>query len=160
MHLKYLLLFVNAVFLHASPSYLNQDDRLQFEQKGNEISDTLEIYRLTDEVIPLSYELRMVPDLEKFTFSGKVEIEISVQFSTNSVTLHSKQLKINSCKILNGKQIPSKFKLDEANELLIIEIEQILPYGTTYTLEIEFEGVLKDDMKGFYRSSYKIEDKK
>ncbi|XP_065214647.1 aminopeptidase N-like [Planococcus citri] len=160
-YLKYLLLFLNVALLHASPLHLNEDDLLQFDQKENEVSEVQDIYRLSDEVIPKSYQLNMEPDLEKFTFSGKVEIEISVRFSTGKVILHSKNLKINSCKLLSTrKSLPNKFKLDEANEILIIETEETLLYGTGYTLIIEFEGVLNDDMKGFYRSSYTMDNKK
>ncbi|XP_065214648.1 aminopeptidase N-like [Planococcus citri] len=159
-YLKYLIFFYVVQLYYAWPLYPSDDDQSQFNQKENENAEKQDIYRLSDEVIPDSYQLRMVPDLDKFTFSGKVEIKISARFSTNKVILHSKRLKINSCKVLNERAIPSTFKLDQVNEILIIETEQTLSYGTSYTLAIEFEGELNDDMKGFYRSYYTINDKK
>ena len=45
---------------------------------------------------------------------------------------------------------PSKVEIFEEDEILVLEFSKILPIGEG-VLAIEFEGVLNDKMKGFYR---------
>ncbi|KAF4365814.1 hypothetical protein G4B88_012879 [Cannabis sativa] len=49
---------------------------------------------------------------------------------------------------------PTKVEIFEEDEILVLEFPQTLPIGDGI-LDIEFEGVLNDKMKGFYRSTYK-----
>ncbi|XP_030490130.2 aminopeptidase M1 isoform X2 [Cannabis sativa] len=48
---------------------------------------------------------------------------------------------------------PTKVEIFEEDEILVLEFPQTLPIGDGI-LDIEFEGVLNDKMKGFYRSTY------
>ncbi|XP_065223350.1 aminopeptidase N-like [Planococcus citri] len=119
-----------------------------------------EIYRLTDEVSPISYELRFVPDFKNWTFFGKVDISIRVKFTTNKIILNSRNLTLQSVKVFKIDTskilVNTSHKLDEFNDLLIIETWQSLPFGTDYIVVIEFQGVIGDNLQGFYRSSYSI----
>ncbi|XP_065223351.1 aminopeptidase N-like [Planococcus citri] len=131
-------------------------------EKGQPAENSLEheIYRLTDELSPTSYELRLVPDLKTFTFGGKVEISIRVKFTTNKIILHSRNLTVQSVRVFKIDTsrilVNTSYNLDEFNDLLIIETSQCLPFSTDYIIVIEFQGVLGDNFKGFYRSSYTI----
>ncbi|KAF4365815.1 hypothetical protein F8388_014452 [Cannabis sativa] len=49
---------------------------------------------------------------------------------------------------------PTKVEIFEEDEILVLEFPQTLPIGDGI-LDIEFEGILNDKMKGFYRSTYK-----
>ncbi|XP_065223348.1 aminopeptidase N-like [Planococcus citri] len=118
-----------------------------------------DIYRLTDEVVPTFYELRIAPDLKNFTFVGKVEIAIHVKFNTDKIVLHSKNLTITSVKVFkmdsSREFLDSSYELDESNDLLVVETGQSLMFNTNYSLIIEFQGVLSHSMRGFYRTSYR-----
>ncbi|PON95979.1 Peptidase M1, alanine aminopeptidase/leukotriene A4 hydrolase [Trema orientale] len=48
---------------------------------------------------------------------------------------------------------PSKVEIFEEDEILVLEFSKTLPIGEG-VLAIAFEGVLNDEMKGFYRSTY------
>lgn len=159
-YLKILLLLPTIVSVIGSPAHFNEEiAKLEDEKKSDQVEQP-RIYRLTEEVEPLNYVLRMEPNLTDFTFSGKVEIDILVKFSTNQVTLHSRNLTIKSCKVkIDTQFIDNKFTLDEINDLLIVESAQQLKYDTKYTLVMEFEATLSDDMTGFYKSSYTINNK-
>lgn len=50
------------------------------------------------------------------------------------------------------------FYFDEKMEQLKIELNEALPIGQNYSMEIKFSGLLTGKIVGFYRSSYKTED--
>lgn len=160
--LKVLCLFLSAVLVNGSPFFSNnENDLISDLHEGHELHETHEhkteepdVYRLSDEVIPQSYELRFVPDLKTFTYVGRVDINVRVKFTTHQIILHSKKLTIKNVRVMRTNLLESSYKFDEPNDLLIIETTQALPYDTEYTVTIQFEGVLNDEMRGFYRSSY------
>ena len=45
---------------------------------------------------------------------------------------------------------PSNVSVDAEDEILVLEFDEILPHEETI-LDIEFQGALNDQMKGFYR---------
>lgn len=161
-YMKFLIFLLTAALINGSPFYPHEEiiEPIQDEKNGEQ-HDQPRIYRLSEEVKPLSYELRIIPDLEEFTFRGKVEINILVKFSTNQIQLHSAKLTIKNCtlkKDVDLQFVEQKFKLDEINDLLIIETTQQLIYDTNYTLIIQFNGTLSEEMAGFYKSSYTIDN--
>lgn len=157
---KFLLLLLSASSVFGSPFYDYKQIAATENEKKPEPQQELEVHRLSELVEPIAYELRIVPDLEKFTFNGKVEITVMVILSTSKIELHSKGLKIISLKLVRGtRPVSQKYTLDETNDLLVIETVEKLSYNTDYTIVIEFEGTLNDNMKGFYRSSYTVNGK-
>ena len=54
--------------------------------------------RLPSDIVPLSYNLQLVPFIipDNFTISGAVSIELACLGDTTNITLHSKQKEINS----------------------------------------------------------------
>lgn len=113
--------------------------------------------QLTDETIPLSYELKMVPDLESFSFIGGVRITILIKSSTNFVILNEKGLNIISCQVLLDEAlIQSMYYSNYTEQLLVIKTFQNLIPNTTYFLDIEFQGQLNTEPTGFYQTSYMI----
>lgn len=53
-------------------------------------------------VVPKHYDLILEPDLEKFTFDGKVVIDLDVEENSSSVELHTLELDIQSAKVSSG----------------------------------------------------------
>src|ERR1035437_7656504 len=54
--------------------------------------------RLPSHISPIYYNLTIRPDLESFTFSGNEIIKIKVDKETNLITLHSKDIDIETVK--------------------------------------------------------------
>lgn len=157
--LKFLLLLTLAL-VSSWPLDPKEEIAPNLDEPKDDTAKEPNVYRLSDDVIPLSYELKMIPDLKTFTFSGEAEIKVRVNNPTNKIELHSKELTIKDSKVMRGNRlIISDHKVDEQNELYVIQTQQSLTVGMEYVLEFEFEGVLNDNMKGFYRSSYTIGDK-
>lgn len=111
--------------------------------------------RLTTDVVPKRYEIRLKPDLEAFVFEGEETIELILKRPTKSLTLHSKELDIESAQVI-GKGAPMlarKISYDEKAETATFTFERGLPHGDVQ-LKLVFRGILNDKMHGFYRSSF------
>ena len=46
--------------------------------------------------MPKSYDLQLEPDLEKFTFDGRVTVRVEVKEETLSLTFHTLELSLSS----------------------------------------------------------------
>ena len=111
---------------------------------------------LPGDVRPAKYVLSLAPDLEKFTFVGRESIEIEVVEPTDSITLNSAEIAIQSAKLSTadgGSFVPAETTFDEEKETVVFQFGSALPTGRG-TLEIEFTGELNDKLRGFYRSRY------
>ncbi|KAF2474722.1 uncharacterized protein BDR25DRAFT_311156 [Lindgomyces ingoldianus] len=112
-------------------------------------------------VKPVHYDLTLEPNLEKFTFEGKVIIDLDVIEDTTSISLNSTELKIHSTKISCGDEVIADSPTlvhDEDNQITKITFDKTIPGGSKAKLIHTFSGILNDNMAGFYRSSFKAED--
>ncbi|XP_078620093.1 puromycin-sensitive aminopeptidase-like isoform X4 [Branchiostoma floridae x Branchiostoma japonicum] len=117
--------------------------------------------RLPQDVNPTNYALRLQPDLDKFTFTGKEVISVQVQKATGKVVLNSVDITIatatfraeNETKELSTSDI----QFNKENETVTLSFPSDLPTGAG-ELTLEFAGELNDKMKGFYRSKYTSPD--
>ncbi len=112
-------------------------------------------YRLARTVVPRAYRIHLTPDLEAFSFTGRVEIDVDVTEATSSVTLHALDLDLGTARLVSGEHSVSStaVRLDETYQTATLDFDGECPTGPA-TLEIEFTGVLNDLLVGFYRSSY------
>ena len=110
---------------------------------------------LPKDVRPSRYTLTLQPDLEAFTFTGSVAIDIDILQPTGSIILNAAELAITSCRVESsaGQALPASTTLDEKAETASFAFEAALPTGPA-RLEIEFTGELNDRLRGFYRSRY------
>lgn len=128
--------------------------------------------RLPHSVIPIAYDLKLIPFMieNNFTFNGDVRIIVNVSESTKNITLHAFALKIKNTdvmvKILNQHYNVSANKSDVQNitkqyfvyasQFYVIEFDKALQVNESYEIWIRFNGVLNDYLQGFYRSSYRM----
>mmetsp|Transcript_89966 Transcript_89966/g.162274 ORF Transcript_89966/g.162274 Transcript_89966/m.162274 type:complete len:905 (-) Transcript_89966:51-2765(-) len=112
---------------------------------------------LPDAVLPSRYEIRLTPDLERFVFDGKVRIHVDVHEATNEVTLHSKELSVSSASFTpsEGSAVEVVVISQNLKETTVtLTFAEVLPVGPG-VVEVEFIGILNNQMAGFYRSGYK-----
>jgi len=120
--------------------------------------------RLSKNVTPIEYKIQLQPDLENFTFEGIETITLSVLKSTKLITLHSKEIEIETAmisvptKIGTPTRVGAKISYNEKKETATFLFPKIIPIGKI-KLTIVFKGILNDKMCGFYRSRYTILDK-
>ena len=117
-------------------------------------NDRLDPHRLPRHVRPRRYELELQPDLSAATFSGRVVITADVDTPTRSIVLNAAELDVVRV-FVDGS--PAPFSLDETTERLLIgTIDEIAPGPVA--IDVEFNGVLNDKLRGFYRSTYRDAD--
>lgn len=117
-------------------------------------------FRLPNNTEPVSYNLRLSTDIHRgdFGFQGEVTILIRALEATNSVTLHSRQTIIERIDLQapNGTlfQANVPFTYDSEVEFLVIPVSRGLEAGEELSIEITYQGVLRSELMGFFRTSY------
>ncbi|KAG0454695.1 hypothetical protein HPP92_023987 [Vanilla planifolia] len=122
--------------------------------------------RLPKFAVPTKYEIFLKPDLRTCKFSGNVLITVDVVEDTRFLVLNAAELSIENGSVWfrsfssSQKLQPLEIVAVEKDEILVLVFGDFFPHGVG-VLEMNFEGILNDRMKGFYRSVYKYngEDK-
>lgn len=110
--------------------------------------------RLPRLAVPSAYRLELAPDLTAFTFAGSVEIDIDIAAPTSELVLNAIELDIHGASIsVDGAVHDAGVTLDEQAERLTLTADRELPAGPA-TVSITFDGILNDQLHGFYRSTY------
>ncbi|KAI8064377.1 aminopeptidase [Gongronella butleri] len=119
---------------------------------------------LPTNVQPVHYDLTLQPDLETFFFQGQVKIDLLVLQDSNTIVLNAHDLKIRSATIYStslkteSRQPVTSICCDEKRDQVSLSFVETLPAQSKAVLEVHFDGILNDQMCGFYRSSYKTSD--
>src|SRR5436190_11567544 len=109
--------------------------------------------KLSKEIVPLEYSIRIVPDVAKFTFAGTEQIKIKATASARELVLNSAELEIANASIDGTQLSPDAIRLDPNNELLTIALPNNLPAGE-HVLGLEFSGKTTPKGRGFYCMPY------
>ena len=108
--------------------------------------------RLSGTVVPESYTLWFAPDLQKDTFRGRETIQVQVKEATRTITLHAAEIDFGQVRIQSGGRTQdATVTLDEKNETATFTLREEIPAGAA-TIEISYNGILNDKLRGFYRS--------
>lgn len=93
--------------------------------------------------------------MESFTFSGKEIIKIKIDKDTKKITLHSKDLDIETVKYISKKdeQFATKITYDIDRETTTFYFKNIIKVDEG-KLSIVFSGIISDGLCGFYKSKY------
>lgn len=116
-------------------------------------------YRLKNNIVPVSYTIRIIPIPPFNTFHGTVDIMYKMKGMSNSIKLHLYELKLHTVKILGptiSSEIPCKhFVLDKQTETVQLVFDSNIP--TEGVLSIEYEGVIRNTPIGFYKCENDLE---
>ncbi|KAH9630426.1 hypothetical protein HF086_016964 [Spodoptera exigua] len=137
-------------FYTARPTFAIVKERMTMPEKT-------QFQRLPRSVVPKHYDLELIPNLGKFTFTGKTAVKVSVLRSTSEIVLNCLDLELNNVKLQyeGGSEpiTPIEVRLNTADETATILFDRPLEEGEA-TLHCEFKGEINDKMKGLYRSKY------
>lgn len=118
---------------------------------------------LPENVKPSNYNINIKTGIDTGDdkFSGVVKIDITVSSPATTITLHSKQLTIDSAQLTTKVELPTVTPLtstfEENDQFLILTSASEFSAGN-YILEIAYNGILRTDNLGFYKSSYTNDD--
>jgi puromycin-sensitive aminopeptidase len=115
--------------------------------------------RLPSHISPVSYRLNLWPDLESFTYKGNETIKIKIDKEINKITIHSKDIDIETVKIWikDCPQFASKITYDIERETATFCFKNKIKVGYT-NIHISFKGIINDGLRGFYRSRYVLNE--
>src|SRR5450755_1438909 len=109
--------------------------------------------KLPKQVVPEEYDIRIAPDLGKFTFAGSETVKLKVRQPVRLLVLNALEIKITNA-ALDGKAIPeSALKLDPMQETLTITLASELPAGA-HSLELNFNGKINQQGQGLFCAPY------
>ncbi|XP_047471569.1 aminopeptidase N-like isoform X2 [Penaeus chinensis] len=123
--------------------------------------------RLPPSLKPVRYLIRLQPFVNgNFSIFGFLEVEMEVLETTYNITLHMLDIitKNDTVKVLASggveqRQVGIKSQnYDPVRQFYVARTEEELTKGERYTLQMEFLGYLNDQLRGFYRSTYKDVD--
>ncbi len=116
-------------------------------------------HRLPRTVIPSHYSLTLSPDLDRAAFGGHVVIDVDISEPVAEIVLNAAELTIGEATLFNddGTRLAATAKTDEDAERATLTLDEQAGPGA-WSLEISFDGILNDDLRGFYRSVYIGED--
>ena len=125
-------------------------------QAGNSTITPWGSVRLPDDVTPSHYDVNLNVNLETFSVAGSINITCTVKSETSYVLVHAKDMDIGpevhvQTQDLSAVQSAGKFQLE--NEFYVLELSTKLQPGTVY-IHLPFSYTLRDDLSGFYKSSY------
>lgn len=126
--------------------------------------------RLSVHITPTHYKLHLHPDIPSSTFSGNEIIKIKISKEVKSITLHAKDLDIETAqikskqKVVGSKrvkvveQFASKINYDTEKETVTLLFKNTIKKGNG-ELSLIFSGILNENLRGFYKSKYIIDGK-
>ncbi|HEX3794408.1 MAG TPA: M1 family aminopeptidase [Acidimicrobiales bacterium] len=111
-------------------------------------------FRLPRTVTPHTYRIEIEPDVGSATFSGTVEIDVTVNETLNDIVLNAADLAISDVEARSaGGTIGCTVSFDDDLEQVTFHSSTALPPGPC-TLSCRFTGTLNDKLRGFYRSTF------
>ncbi|KAF9335500.1 hypothetical protein BG006_011356 [Podila minutissima] len=111
-------------------------------------------------IIPIHYNLKIVPCPVNFSFLGKVSIEICIAEPTYGIILNAKELNIQTATArdhlsTSGYSVTAtsvSYNVEE--ETITLEFPTVLHVATSWILDITYIGLVNERLNGFYRSVY------
>lgn len=113
-------------------------------------------FRLPRNIVPDHYDIRLDLDLETFTFSGEVGIDLTVTEASSAIVLNTADIDIKEALLTSdtGRVAISGISYDEKYERATLSLENEISPGS-HRLVIDYTGEINDQLQGLYRSTFK-----
>lgn len=137
----------------------NHPTRLDTFQEKTHEKETINPadYRLPKSIIPMNYDIKISSvNFGNFTFEGTCTITAQVKESVDEILLNAGSITVNVNTIVVGKEkfVVANTRKNETTEIFKISLKNKLAVNSTVQITLSFNGKLRDDMIGFYKSSY------
>ena len=142
--MRALFSFLAALFSLTFPVVMSAEKPFIFEDTPG---------KLPKNVVPTDYSIRIVPNIDKFAFTGAETVKVKVRSSVHQLVLNALELEIVDAS-LDGKALPkSTIKIDKEKELLTLALPSELPPGD-HTLALSFSGKINQQGQGLFYVRY------
>ncbi len=112
--------------------------------------------KLPKDVIPSQYAIRIVPNLDKLTFTGSETVQLEAKTPVKKLVLNALEMEIASVSI-DGQALPKKaVALDPAEQTLTLNLPNELSSGA-HELALKFTGKINPQGQGLFYARYQEE---
>lgn len=109
--------------------------------------------RLTKDVRAQTIDLHFELDPEQKRFRGDARYALVLDKRRRSLELHSADLRISAVRLrVGGDVLTPRVEIDPERETLTLHFDRMLP-ADAVRLELRFEGRVRNDLRGLYRST-------
>jgi len=104
---------------------------------------------------PVRYEVKLDIDLSNFKYTGSQDVELEIIKETKSFEVNAIDIEIISTLLFNedGKEFDLTFEYLKDLERISFTASENIPVGK-YSLQLEFNSTITNDLKGFYKSQF------
>ena len=112
--------------------------------------------RLPKIAIPNRYEINLDVDIENFIYKGDEVIYIEIVEDTAEIELNALGIQVQNAFVENDNNMHHEASVNyiKEEEKIILTFEETVKAGD-WKLYISFDAQIVDDLRGFYRSSFK-----
>jgi aminopeptidase N len=109
--------------------------------------------KLPKEVVPTEYAIRVVPNIDNFTFAGSETVKLNVRSPVHQLVLNALELRIQAASV-DGKELPlSAIQTDNEKELLMLKLPSELAAGD-HAVTLRFTGKINQQGQGLFYMRY------
>jgi aminopeptidase N len=115
--------------------------------------------KLPKDVVPLSYDIHIKPNIEKLTFAGSETVVLDVRKPVKTITLNVNTMTIASAKLLgaDGKvEQDARVTIDPKEETATLTFDKEIRHRQ-HQISVEFAGKINEAPKGLYYMRYQVE---
>uniref|UniRef100_A0A914CAV0 Aminopeptidase n=1 Tax=Acrobeloides nanus TaxID=290746 RepID=A0A914CAV0_9BILA len=116
--------------------------------------------RLPNDLMPLSYKLKIHPNLTTLTLKGHVDIHIQILERTDIIVMHALKLNLTNFHLWVGPQlVTAKNKTCNRLALWVFQLDQDVTPTDRLKISIDFTGLIHKDLSGLYVNTHHNNDK-
>ena len=114
--------------------------------------------KLPKNVVPISYDIQLRPNIEKRMFTGSETVALDVRKPTRTITLNANTIAITSAKLLgsNGQVERAAIALDPSQQIATLTLPKEIAPGV-YQLSLDFSGTINQSGQGLFYATYQEE---
>ncbi|OQS06826.1 puromycin-sensitive aminopeptidase [Thraustotheca clavata] len=96
-----------------------------------------------------------VIDLQRYRFEGREDIDVLVNEPTKLIVCHAVDLWVHNVKVQQGEKsiFVEEIRYIEQDQTVTFVLEEEVDIGNV-KIALEFQGILNDELRGFYRAGY------
>lgn len=109
-------------------------------------------FRLSKDVIPIRYDLRIQVDLHNWRYTASERIEVTVHRPQAEIVLHATGFSVHAARVVAANAThQATVVFNTEAETACLRLAEPVPAGPA-TVEFEFSGEILDRLRGFYQS--------
>ena len=110
--------------------------------------------QLPTTVVPVLYDISVVPDAQSMTFAGSETVQVQVKQATRTIVLNAVELAVTSA-TLDGKAL--RYKLDKDAQQLTLTLPTAARVGQ-HSLSLQWTGKINQSAAGLFAIDYTNQD--